>query len=78
MTKKKNFENSLNRLEEITKKMEESEIPLDTALKLYKEGVDEAIFCFEFLKEVEQEVNILQKNSNGLFKLTKFHDMEEY
>lgn len=78
MAKKKNFEDALNRLEEITKKMEQEETTLEQAMKLYKEGVEEAVFCSEFLKSIEEEVKILQKNTNGTFKLTKFESLEEY
>lgn len=77
MAKKKIFETSLKRLEEITNEMEKSETTLENSLKLYTEGVEEAIFCAEFLKNMEEQVSILQKDVNGLFKLNSFYDMEE-
>ena len=58
--------------------MEEQSTSLEQAMKLYKQGVEEAIFCSEFLNNIEQEVKILQKNSNGTFKLKKFESLEEY
>ncbi|MDE6181966.1 MAG: exodeoxyribonuclease VII small subunit [Eubacteriales bacterium] len=78
MAKKNNFEDALNRLENITKEMENSEVTLEQAMKLYKQGVEEAIFCSKFLDNIEQEVKMLQKNSNGTFKLKKFESLEEY
>ncbi len=77
MAKKKIFETSLKRLEEITNEMEKNETTLENSLKLYKEGVEEAMFCAEFLKNMEEQVSILQKDANGLFKLNSFYDMEE-
>lgn len=77
MAKKKDFESSLKRLEEIANQMEKNETTLEKSLKLYKEGVEEATFCASFLKDMEQEVSILQKDSKELFKLTSFYDMEE-
>ena len=77
MAKKKSFENSLKRLEEIANEMEQSEVSLDKSLKLYKEGVEEAVFCSNFLKEIEQEVYTLKKDANDIFKLKSFYDMEE-
>ena len=77
MAKKKNFENSLNRLEQITDEMERDDISLEQAFKLYEEGVKEAVFCSEFLKNIEKEVKILQKNIDDTFKLSKFESLEE-
>ncbi|WP_250277441.1 exodeoxyribonuclease VII small subunit [[Clostridium] colinum] len=77
MVKKKIFENSLKRLEEISIQMEKNDISLENSLKLYKEGVEEAIFCANFLKDMEQQVAILQKDAAGIFKLNPFYDMEE-
>ncbi len=77
MAKKKDFESSLKRLEEIAAQMEENDTTLEKSLKLYKEGVEEAMFCADFLKNMEQQVSILQKDANGLFKLNPFYDMEE-
>lgn len=78
MRKKKNFEEALNRLDEITQKMENAEVTLEESMKLYKEGVEIASFCSEFLSNMEQEVKTLQKNSNGTFKLGKFESLEDY
>nr|WP_317358827.1 exodeoxyribonuclease VII small subunit [uncultured Tyzzerella sp.] len=78
MAKKKNFETSLKRLEEIANEMEKNETTLEASLKLYKEGVETAMFCASFLKDIEQQVSILQKETNDLFKLNPFYDVEEY
>lgn len=77
MAKKKVFETSLNKLEEIVKKMEEEDTSLEKAMNLYKEGVSEAIFCSDFLKNMEKEVSVLKKTAQGYFKLDKFEDLEE-
>ena len=77
MSKKKVFEHSLKRLEEIAIDMEKNETGLENSLKLYKEAVEEATFCADFLKNIEQEVSILKKDANNIFKLSPFYDMEE-
>lgn len=77
MANKKNFETSLKNLQEISKKMEQEEISLENSLKLYKQGIEEATFCAKYLEEIEKEVSILQKDANGLFKLSPFYDLEE-
>lgn len=60
-----NFEKKLANLEEIIEKVEDSEIPLEEAISLYKEGVKLAKECGEFLRHCEDEVLILQKANNG-------------
>ncbi len=69
MAKKKlNFEQSLNRLEEIVEKMQNSEISLDNSLELYKEGIELSLFCSDSLSIIEKEVTELQKSSEGFIK----------
>lgn len=77
MAKKKSFEDALNKLENITNEMENEEISLNQAFKLYKEGVEEAMFCSQFLENLEKDVKILQKNLDETFKLSKFENLEE-
>ena len=40
-----NFEAALKRLEEIVRKLEGGELPLDTALELFEEGIQLSRFC---------------------------------
>ncbi len=75
--KKKNFEDSLRRLEEIAELMENNDIDLEQSVKLYKEGVDISVFCAGKLKEAEQEISILQKTAAGVFEKQPFKQMEE-
>ena len=63
--KKKTFESSLARLEEIVKVMESGEIMLDESLALYEEGVKLIKFCTKALDDAEQKVKILQKGDEG-------------
>ena len=60
--KKKTFESSLARLEEIVKSMESGEAMLDETLSLYEEGVKLIQFCTKALDSAEQKIKILQKN----------------
>ena len=47
------FEQALTKLEEVVKKLENKEINLDEAVKLYNEGLELSKVCYEFLKESE-------------------------
>jgi exodeoxyribonuclease VII small subunit len=70
--KKKSFEESLQRLEEIVELMENGETGLEQSVKLYKEGVDISVFCAQKLKDVEQEVSLLQRTAAGAFEKRSF------
>ncbi|NMA05110.1 MAG: exodeoxyribonuclease VII small subunit [Acholeplasmataceae bacterium] len=47
------FEQALMKLEEVVKKLENKQIPLDEAVKLYNEGLELSKVCYELLKEAE-------------------------
>ena len=63
--KKQSFEQSLARLEEIVKKLEQGECGLDESLKLFEEGAKLADSCNAFLDQAEQKVDILLNTQTG-------------
>ncbi|MCL2188723.1 MAG: exodeoxyribonuclease VII small subunit [Defluviitaleaceae bacterium] len=66
------FEAALEKLEQITEKIEDPETALDKSLTLYKEGISLAKTCGEVLTKYEAEVQLLQKDAEELFTLTPF------
>ena len=60
------FESALARLEERVRKLEAGDLPLETALTLYEEGVELARTCHEQLEEAEQRVAALARGSAGI------------
>lgn len=62
---KQNFENAMQKLEEITKELEIGELPLEKALQRFEEGVKLSKFCSEKLDETEKRVTILLKGMDG-------------
>jgi exodeoxyribonuclease VII small subunit len=75
--KKKTFESSLARLEEIVKAMESGEAMLDETLSLYEEGVKLIQYCTKALDTAEQKVKILQKGEEGTLEEVDFIKTEE-
>lgn len=63
---KKTFESALQRLEEITRELEEGELSLETSLKKFDEGIKLADFCNEKLTEAKAKVEVLLKKDSGL------------
>ncbi len=54
--KKQTFEQSAARLEEIVKKLEMGNIPIDESLKLFEEGTKLAEFCNSCLDNAQQRI----------------------
>ncbi len=75
--KKKTFESSLARLEEIVRAMESGDIMLDESLSLYEEGIKLIKFCTKALDDAEQKVKILQKGEEGSLVEVDFTRPEE-
>ena len=72
-----NFEVALKRLEEIVKKLEGGDLPLDTALELFEEGIQLSRFCNTTLEAAERRVEILLKNESGQMKAVPFEAKHE-
>jgi exodeoxyribonuclease VII small subunit len=63
---KKNFENDLKRLEEISDLLESESIGLDESLKLYEEGIELSRNCITALKKAELKITELKKKLDDL------------
>jgi exodeoxyribonuclease VII small subunit len=72
MSKTKDFETALQRLEEIVKKLEGGDQPLASALELFEEGVTLSRFCHAKLDEAERKVEILVKKGDGSMERVAF------
>lgn len=62
--KEASFEENLEKLESIVKKLESGEVPLDDAIKEFTEAMNLAKTCDEKLKNAEEAITKLV-NSNG-------------
>ena len=71
------FESALKRLEEIVKKLESGDQPLDTALELFEEGIKLSRFCQSKLQQAERRVEILLKNESGQTQAVPFETENE-
>lgn len=63
--KKKPFEESMARLEEIVSILERGESTLDESLALFEEGTKLAVACSKQLDQAEQKILKLTKGPNG-------------
>ena len=65
MEEKMNFEQSLARLDEIVRQLEQGNVPLEDALKLFQEGTGLVSTCGKLLDQAELEVVKLMKTADG-------------
>lgn len=76
MEKKKSFEESIARIDEIVKLLEKGDAPLDTSLSLFEEGTGLIKSCGKLLDAAEQKVVRLQKSEDGTPRELDFADDE--
>ena len=63
--KKQAFEQSLARLEEIVRRMESANLPLDEAMKLFEEGMQLSRDCQKQLEQAEARVEKITLDAAG-------------
>jgi exodeoxyribonuclease VII small subunit len=63
---KEKFEDALEKLEDIVRKMEAGDIPLDEALKSFEEGIKIIRFCSAKLEETQRRVEMLLGKEDSL------------
>lgn len=63
-TKNFPFEQQLDKLEEVVKKMESGELSLEESLKAYESGIDLVSNCQEALNQAKQKISILSEKAN--------------
>ena len=62
--KKYTIDTALERLSEITEKLESGEYDLDSSMKLYEEGVKLVSFCNKTLLTAKQRITELSEGEN--------------
>ena len=56
------YDQATRRLEEIVKKIENENTPIEESLQLYKEGIELTQYCTNKIKEIETEIIIIQES----------------
>ena len=72
MMAEKKFENALKELEQIVEQLEDGELPLDDALRLFEKGIKLSQFCSAKLDDAEQKVELLLKDAGGTLRPVDF------
>ena len=69
---KRTFEQSLARLEKIVDSLEQGEVPLESAIALYEEGIVLSKECMETLSKAELKIKKLNKDMSNKIELADF------
>jgi exodeoxyribonuclease VII small subunit len=76
--RKPDFERSLARLEEVVRRLENANLSLDEAMKLFEEGVELSRDCQKQLEQAEGRVEVRLKKADGKLVAEPFEpDAEE-
>lgn len=71
-----NFEETMKRLEEIAKELENGDLDLDSSVSKFEEGMKLSKKCNSLLKDAEKRITILL-NDNGNLKEEDFKPEED-
>ena len=67
-SKETSFEEDLERLDEIVKRLEDGDLPLDEAVRLFKEGTALSKRCSKKLDEAEARIEMIVEDGKKLEK----------
>ncbi|WP_373230476.1 exodeoxyribonuclease VII small subunit [Cohnella sp.] len=60
------FEQAMEMLESIVAKLESGDVPLETAIELFQEGMSLSKLCGQKLEQVERRIEMLVEGDSGL------------
>jgi len=64
------FEEAMEKLEMIVEKLENGDVPLETAIDLFQEGMKLSQLCGGKLEQVERKIELLIETEQGFQKKT--------
>jgi len=74
MAQNNNFEDSMQRLEQIVRAMERGDVPLEESLKLFREGTALVQSCGKLLDDAELQVKQITVGTDGAPVEEPFHE----
>ena len=70
----KSFEDSMGRLEQIVRSLEQGNVPLEESLKLFQEGTELVRSCGKLLDNAELQIKKVMTAADGSPVLEDFQD----
>jgi exodeoxyribonuclease VII small subunit len=75
-TRGNEFEKAFQQLEEIVKRLESEELPLDESLGLFEQGIALSRLCHQRLQEVEKKIELILADATGQPRTEPFEEPE--
>ena len=75
--KQEKFEESLKKLEDIVRQLEQGDLTLEASLKLFEDGIKLSRLCSKQLEEAERKVEMLLQGDNDEPLTKPFSEHEE-
>ncbi|MFF2482060.1 exodeoxyribonuclease VII small subunit [Paenibacillus sp. NPDC058071] len=69
-SKELSFEEAMEQLERIVERLENGDVPLETAIELFQEGMKLSQLCGGKLEQVERKIELLIETEQGFQKKT--------
>ena len=70
----KTFEESMSRLEQIVRAMEQGNVPLEESLKLFQEGTELVRTCGKLLDDAQLQIQKVMTAADGSPVMEEFED----
>lgn len=70
------FEEAIEKLEQIVNQLESGDVPLEKAIELFQEGMGLSQFCGNKLEQVEKKIEMLVEEENG-YGRKPFADLDD-
>lgn len=61
---KMKYETAFAKLQDIVRQLEDGSLSFDESLKLYKEGTKLSAYCYDYLKNAEQEITTISAEND--------------
>jgi exodeoxyribonuclease VII small subunit len=71
--KKKSFENAMDELEEVVRKLEQGEMSLDESLQYFQKGMVLTKELHQKLDDVEKKIALIMENEDGTLRIEEFN-----
>ena len=69
MAESRNFEYSLQQLNEAVRRLESGDLALEEALQAFEEGIRHSRECHRLLQRAEERIEMILKNEHGEYEV---------
>lgn len=72
--KEMSFEDAMEKLEQISEKLEQGDVSLEDSMKLYSEGMELSKLCNDKIEQIEKKIAMLAEDATGEIHEVEFEE----